>query len=159
MADGDLIKLYSQRILALAADIPHAQRLEAPDGSATRRSPLCGSMVAVDVGVDDGRLTALGMDVKACALGQASASIMARQAIGRTRDEIQAGRDALAAVLGGAEPEVAAFWPDLDVMTPARDHKNRHASILLAWDGALDAWDQAAADKLKNTVSDALTSG
>ncbi len=145
MAEGDLIKLYSQRILALAADIPHAERLGAPDATASRRSPLCGSMVTVDAKVEDGRLVDLGMDVKACALGPAGAAVLARAAIGRDRDAIRAGRDALEAMLKEGAPAPEGVFAELEVLTPARDYRNRHASILLAWDALLEAMSQAEA--------------
>lgn len=144
MAEADLIKLYSKRILALAADVPHAERLAAPDASVTRRSPLCGSTVTVDVTVQDGRLADLGMDVKACALGQASSSILGRTAIGLDRAEIEAARDALKALLKN-DPSLRRHEPPtaideaFEVLTPARDYKNRHASILLAWEAAAEA--------------------
>jgi NifU-like protein involved in Fe-S cluster formation len=142
--NDDLIKLYSQRILALAADIPNAERLEAPQVTARRRSPLCGSTVTVDLRVDDaGRITAFGQDVKACALGQASASVLGRNVVGLTRDDIAAGRDQLAAMLKSGGPAPAAPFGALEVLEPARDYRNRHASILLAWDATLEAIDQA----------------
>ena len=97
--DTDLIKLYSARILALAADIPHLGRLEAPDATMKRRSPLCGSAVTVDVRVQDGRLVDLGQDVKACALGQAAAAVAGAAAVGATLDQITKGRDQLRAML------------------------------------------------------------
>jgi NifU-like protein involved in Fe-S cluster formation len=135
----DLIQLYSKRILALAADIPHAERLPAPDGTATRRSPLCGSTVTVDVTLADGRIADLGQDVKACALGQASAAVLGAAAVGRTRDELAAARDALRAMLksGGDAPE--APFDGLEALLPARDFKNRHASILLPFEAAVAA--------------------
>ncbi|HVH04280.1 MAG TPA: iron-sulfur cluster assembly scaffold protein [Amaricoccus sp.] len=141
--DDDLIKLYSQRILALAADIPLTERLAAPQVSARRRSPLCGSTVTVDLNLEDGRVVAFGQDVKACALGQASASVLARNVLGRSRGEIAAGREALVAMLksGGAAP--GAPFEALEALLPARDYKNRHASILLAWDATLAAMDEA----------------
>lgn len=140
----DLMKLYSQRILALAAGIPHIGRLEKPDGSAMRRSPLCGSTVTVDVAVRDGKVADFAQDVKACALGQSSASVLGEAVIGRTRDEIQSARDALKSMLkdDGAVP--GAPFDALEALLPARDYKNRHASILLAWDAALAAMDAAA---------------
>ncbi len=146
MADGqDLIQLYSRRILALAADLPHAERLDAPDGSATKRSPLCGSTVTVDVTIEGDRIASFGQDVKACALGQASASVLGGAVIGRTREEIAVARDALKAMLKqGGEPPAAPF-DGLEALRPAADYKNRHASILLAWDATLGAIDDAAA--------------
>lgn len=140
----DLLKLYSQRILALAAGIPHIGRLESPDGSAMKRSPLCGSTVTVDVKVEDGRIAEFAQDVKACALGQASASVLAAAVMGRSRDEIAKGHDQLEAMLKKAGPAPDAPFGDLEVLEPARDYKNRHASILLAWDATLAAMDEAS---------------
>jgi NifU-like protein involved in Fe-S cluster formation len=141
--DEDLIKLYSQRILALAAEIPLTERLEAPQVSVRRRSPLCGSTVTVDLRLADGRIAAFGQDVKACALGQASASVLARAVIGRSRDEIAAGRDALVAMLKSGGPPPGPPFEALEALLPARDYRNRHASILLAWDATLAAFDEA----------------
>jgi len=142
--EQDLMKLYSQRILALAAEIPHNERLEAPQGSAMKRSPLCGSTVTVDVALEDGRIARFGQDVKACALGQSSASVLGQAAIGRTRDEIEAGRDQLRALIKEDGPTPDAPFDALEALRPARDYKNRHASILLAWDATLAAMDEAA---------------
>jgi len=138
-ADADLIKLYSTRILGLAADIPHRKRLDAPDGSAKRRSPLCGSTVTVDVTVQDGRIIDFGQDVKACALGQAAASVLGHKVIGLSERDIQRGRDQLHAMLksGGAAP--ATPFDGLEVLGPAAEYKNRHASIMLAFEATLEA--------------------
>jgi NifU-like protein involved in Fe-S cluster formation len=140
----DLIQLYSKRILALAAAIPHAERLDRPDGSAIKRSPLCGSTVTVDVRMDGDRIVEFGQDVKACALGQASASVLGSVVVGRTRAEVQTARDQLKAMLKeGAEPPAPPF-DGLEALRPAKDYKNRHASILLAYDATLAAIDEAA---------------
>lgn len=143
--DSDLIKLYSQRILALAADIPHAERLPAPTGTAKRRSPLCGSTVTVDVVVEGGRIADYGQDVKACALGQAAASVVGANAIGRTRAEIERARDELRAMLKDGGPVPAAPFDGLEVLLPARDYRNRHASILLTLEATADAMAEAEA--------------
>ncbi len=143
--DDDLIRLYSQRILALAADIPHARRLEAPQVSSKKRSPLCGSTVTVDLVVTDGRIAEFGQDVKACALGQASAAVLGRQAIGLDRAEVAAGRDALLAMLKSGGPAPGAPFEEAEALQPAREYKNRHASIMLAWDATLEAFDEALA--------------
>ena len=143
--EDDLIKLYSQRILALAADIPLTARLPQPQVTARRRSPLCGSTVTVDLALQDGRVAAFGQDVRACALGQASASILARHVVGATRDEIAAARASLSAMLKAGGPPPAAPFDELEVLIPARDYRNRHASILLAWDATLAAFDEAHA--------------
>ena len=139
----DLIKLYSQRILALAADIPHHERLADPQVSARKRSPLCGSTVTVDLRITDGKISEFGQDVKACALGQASASVTGRVAIGRSRDEIATARAELEAMLKRGGPVPAAPFDGLEVLLPARDYANRHASILLALDATLAAMDEA----------------
>lgn len=139
MSDTDLIKLYSARILALAADIPHLGRLDAPDATVSRRSPLCGSSVTVDVRVTDGRLTALGQDVKACALGQAAAAITAAAAQGATLETVQTGRDQLRAMLKGKGGVPDAPFDGFEVLTPAVEYKNRHASILLAIEALTEA--------------------
>lgn len=143
-ADSDLIKLYSARILALAADIPHDERLDAPDASVKKRSPLCGSTVTVDIKVSDGRISDFGQDVKACALGQASAAVVGANAIGCTRDQIATARDQLKALLKEDGPTPDAPFADLEVLRPAREYKNRHASIMLTLEATLEAMDQAS---------------
>ena len=140
--DTDLIKLYSARILALAADIPHLGRLEAPDATVKRRSPLCGSSVTVDVTVQDGKLTDLGQDVKACALGQAAAAVSGAAAVGATLEEITRGRDQLRAMLKGQGDVPDAPFDGFEVLTPAVDYKNRHASIMLSMEAIVEAMEQ-----------------
>ena len=145
MSDNDLVKLYSGQILALAADIPHLGRLSAPTGSSRKRSPLCGSTVTVDVVLDNGRVTEFAQDVKACALGQASAAVLGQVVLGRSRAELESARDALAAMLTSSGPVPAAPFRGYEVLIPARDYKNRHASILLALEATCDAVAQAEA--------------
>ena len=141
--DTDLIKLYSGRILALAADMPRTDRLDAPDATVKKRSPLCGSTVTVDVKLTDGVISDYGQDVKACALGQAAASVVGANVIGQSRGDIEAARDALKDMLKSDGPAPTAPFDDLEVLRPARDYKNRHASILLALEATLEAVDQA----------------
>ncbi|MEL7215794.1 MAG: iron-sulfur cluster assembly scaffold protein [Pseudomonadota bacterium] len=150
--DQDLMKLYSQRILALAADVPHHTRLDAPDMTITKRSPLCGSTVTVDVTLDDeGRVVAFGQDVKACALGQASAAVFAGEVIGRSLEEVRAARDGLKAMLRKeAEPPAAPF-DGYETLLPARDYRNRHASILLVPDATVEAMDALLTKKIAAT--------
>lgn len=143
MSDTDLIKLYSQRILGLAAEIPHTARLSDPDASAKKRSPLCGSTVTVDVKVADGQVSAFGQDVKACALGQAAASVLGSAVIGRTRSELETARDELKAMLKNNGPVPAAPFDGFEVLQPARDYKNRHASILLSLEATVAAMREA----------------
>lgn len=141
--ENDLIKLYSGRILALAADIPHLDRLENPDATVKKRSPLCGSTVTVDVKMHDGRVSAFGQDVKACALGQASASVVGDAVIGATRAQIETARDQLKAMLKNDGPAPDAPFEGLEVLIPAREYKNRHASIMLALEATAEAMEQA----------------
>lgn len=139
-----LSDIYNTRILELAANIPRLGRLERPDASATAHSRLCGSTVIVDLAMQDGRVVDFAHDVKACALGQASASILARQVVGLGRTEIARARAQLAAMLKSDGPVPDAPFQDYEVLLPARDYRNRHASILLALDATLEAFDQAA---------------
>ncbi|PUB12796.1 iron-sulfur cluster assembly scaffold protein [Yoonia sediminilitoris] len=138
-AETDMIKLYSGRILALAADMPRTTRLENPTATAKKRSPLCGSTVTVDINVEDGVITDYGQDVKACALGQAAAAVVGGAIVGCTVDQVKQGRDELFAMLKSDGPVPAAPFSELEVLEPAKDYKNRHASILLAFDATLDA--------------------
>ena len=142
-AETDLIKLYSGRILAMAAEMPRTARLEAPDATVMRRSPLCGSTVTVDVVVRDGVVAEYGQDVKACALGQAAASVVGANAVGRTLPEVEAARDGLRAMLKEGGPVPDAPWDGFEVLEPARDYRNRHASILLAIEALAEAVEQS----------------
>ncbi len=136
--------LYTRDILRLAASIPHHRRLADPQGSAERRSPVCGSRVVVDVALDEGgRVSAIGQDVSACALGQASAALMGAAAVGRTPDELAGARDALAAWLKGECADPGA-WPGLDALAAARDYPPRHAAILLPFEAVVEAAARAA---------------
>ena len=130
--------LYNTEILRLAASVPFAERLAAPMASVEKRSPICGSRVTVDLDLgSDGRISAIGMLVQACALGQASASLMAAHAIGKTGPEMATARDALSAWLAGDDR--APDWPGMDIFGPARQHSARHASIRLAFEAAAEA--------------------
>ena len=145
MPDQDLMQLYSRRILALTAASPHLGRLPEPQGSAMRRSPQCGSSVTVDLALDGGRIARFAQEVRACALGQASAAVLGAAVIGCDRTRIAATRDALEAMLKRGGPVPPAPFDGLEALTPARDFPNRHASILLAWDATLAAFDAAQA--------------
>ncbi|MEG3175643.1 iron-sulfur cluster assembly scaffold protein [Sphingomonas sp. RB3P16] len=136
--------LYNTEILRLAATIPHHERLPDAMGSAEKRSPVCGSRVAVDINVGpDGRVSDLGMLVRACALGQASASLLGATVLGKSTAEIASARDALTAWLAGVGP--LPDWPGLELFTPALPHSARHASIRLAFEAAAEASEAAAA--------------
>lgn len=143
-ADSDLIKLYSDRILALAADMSATTPLQDPHISVKKRSPLCGSVVTVDIKVKAGRVTDYAQDVKACALGQAAASVVGRSIIGCDRAQIEKARNALQAMLTSNGPTPDAPFDGLEVLLPAKDYKNRHASILLALEAASEAMQKAA---------------
>ena len=139
MSESDLIKLYSGRILALAASIPHLGRLTEPQASVKRRSPLCGSTVTVDLSMNDGRVSEFAQEVKACALGQAAASVVGAAILGCTQAEIVTARDQLRAMLKDNGPVPDKPFDGLEVLLPARDYKNRHASIMLALEAAAEA--------------------
>jgi len=139
MSDSDLIQLYSGRILNLAANIPHAGRLEAPQASVRRRSPLCGSTVTVDLDMKEGRISRFAQDVKACALGQAAAAVLGSVVIGRTQAEIRTAEAQLSAMLRESGPVPDAPFDGWGVLLPARDYRNRHASILLAIEATAEA--------------------
>ena len=130
--------LYNKDILRLAAIIPHHARLAEAQASVEKRSPTCGSRVITDVKMDGGKLVELGLDVKACALGQASASLMAARAIGMTVAELEEARDRLTAYLAGDGDDLD-FWPGLTVLAPARDYPARHASIRLSFEAVAEA--------------------
>lgn len=142
---NDLIKLYSTKILALAAEIPHLGRLEAPQASVKKRSPLCGSTVTVDLDMTDGKVSRFGQEVKACALGQASAAVLGEAVIGRTADELDAVAQELETMLKQEGPVPAAPFAGYEALLPAREFKNRHASILLSVQAAAEAARQAQA--------------
>ena len=129
--------LYNQQILRLAASVP-PPRLAAPMASVEKRSPICGSRVTVDVALDSqGRLAELGMLVRACALGQASAALFAAHAAGKDAAELAAARDALTAWLAGQGP--MPDWPGIELFEPALPHSARHASIRLAFEAGAEA--------------------
>lgn len=131
--------LYTTEILRLAASIPHLGRLAAPMATAERRAVPCGSSIAVDLDLGaDGRVASLGMELSACALGQASACLMARAAIGRTPDELAAARDKLTAWLAGAADD-PGDWPGLDLLARARAHPGRHGAIRLPFEAVAAA--------------------
>ncbi len=132
--------LYSERILAAAAAIPPARRLKAPDASARKVSRVCGSDVVVDLVLKDGAVADFAIEAKACALGQASASIVARNIVGATPDELFRLRDEMRAMLkqGGPAPQ-GPRWRDLEALSAVRDYPQRHASTLLVFEAVCEA--------------------
>ncbi len=131
--------LYSSRILSLAANMPRAGRLDAPDASSEKVSKLCGSRIVVDVKVADGAVADFAQEVKACALGQAAAAILGEQVIGATLDEIETARDQLRAMLKSGGPPPEGRFEDLAVLAPVKDYPQRHASTMLAFEAAAEA--------------------
>ncbi|MFA6267098.1 MAG: iron-sulfur cluster assembly scaffold protein [Pseudolabrys sp.] len=140
--------VYNEKILDLAGNIPRLGRLAAPDATATAHSKLCGSTVTIDLKMDDGAVTDFAHDVKACALGQASSSIMARHVIGSTPEELRALRETVRKMLkeNGAPPKEGK-WADIAYLEPVRDYKARHASTLLTFDAVVKAVDEIEAKK------------
>lgn len=137
--------IYNKKIIELAGNIPRLGRLADPDASATAHSKLCGSTVKVDLKMQDGVVSDFAHDVKACALGQASSSIMARHVIGSSADELRTLRETVRKMLkeNGAPPE--GKWADVAMLEPVRDYKARHASTLLTFDAVVDAIGQIEA--------------
>lgn len=139
--------IYNRRILELAAEIPRIGRLPAPDATATAHSKLCGSTVTVDLAYDGETVTDFAHDVRACALGQASSSVMARTVIGRTAAELREVRERMRAMLKENGPPPDGVWADLSVLEPVREYKARHASTMLTFDAVVDAIGQIEAKR------------
>lgn len=138
--------VYSTKVLALAANLPHLGRLQSPDGSAEKTSRLCGSRVAVDIGLDaDGRIDRFAQDVKACALGQASAAILGAGVIGASEADLELATEAFRSMLKAGGPPPQGRFSDLAMLAPVKDYPARHASTLLAFEAALEAVRQARA--------------
>jgi NifU-like protein involved in Fe-S cluster formation len=137
--------IYTKRIIELAGNIPRLGRLAEPDASATAHSKLCGSTVKIDLKMDGGVVTDFAHDVKACALGQASSSIMARHVIGSNAAELRALRETVRKMLkeNGSPPD--GKWADIAMLEPVRDYKARHASTMLTFDAVVDAVGQIEA--------------
>lgn len=137
--------VYNKKIIELAGNIPRLGRLEAPDASATAHSRLCGSTVKVDIKMDGPVITDFAHDVKACALGQASSSIMARHVVGSSAAELRELRETVRRMLkeNGAPPQ--GKWAEIAVLEPVREYKARHASTLLTFDAVVDAVNQIEA--------------
>jgi len=138
-AEAELINLYSSKILKLAAKIPFGNRLKNPDCTIKKHSPICGSIVTVDVKVSNGVIEKFGQDIKACALGQASASVLGKNIIGITKIDLQKGRDQLLDMLTNNGPVPDKPFEEFEPLRSARSYTNRHASILLAIDATLEA--------------------
>ena len=134
--------LYNARILKFAGNIPRTERLSDPDATVTVVSRLCGSTVNVDLKLEDDVVTDFAHDVKACALGQSSSSIMARNVVGSTFSELRNVRDMMLKMLKEGGPPPAGKWSDLEILIPVREYKGRHASVMLTFDAVVKAIDQ-----------------
>src|SRR3954454_19253393 len=150
-----LNEVYNRRILELAGGIPRLGRLEKPDATATAHSKLCGSTVTVDLKMDGDTVTDFAHDVKACALGQASSSIMARNIVGAKAGELRDLRENVRRMLkeNGAPPATGK-WADIAVLEPVRDYKARHASTLLTFDAVVDAINQIEARRTSQAAAE-----
>ena len=140
-----LNEIYNSRVLELAANIPRLGRLAAPDATAKAHSRLCGSTVIVDLKLEDGRVSDFAHDVRACALGQASSSLMARHIIGSTPEELIALRETMTRMLKAGGPPPSGRFAEFAVLEPVRDYKARHASTLLTFDAVAEALGKIAA--------------
>lgn len=139
----DLSDLYNARIIELAAAIPPAKKLDDPDGTAQAHSKLCGSTISVDLKMDGKRVADFGQTVKACLLGQASASIMAQHIVGSDAEELRKVAGEMRRMLKENGEPPSGKWADLAVLEPVREVKARHTSTLLVFEAVLRALDQA----------------
>jgi NifU-like protein involved in Fe-S cluster formation len=137
--------IYNRRVLELAANIPRLGRLAGPDATAKAYSRLCGSTVIVDICVRDGRVVDFAHEVRACALGQASSSLMARHVVGATAEELIGLRDTVTRMLKANGPPPDGKWAEFAVLEPVRSYRARHASTLLTFDAVAEALGQVAA--------------
>ena len=137
--------LYSAKLLKLAANLPRLGRLAQPDASVEKIAKLCGSRVLVDVAVDGDRVADFAQEVKACALGQASASVLGSQVIGASLNELEVARDQFRAMLKTGGPAPTGRFSDLEMLAPVKDYPARHASTLLAFEAVTQAVREATA--------------
>jgi NifU-like protein involved in Fe-S cluster formation len=140
--------IYSQQLLELAAAMPRTARLAEPEATATAHSKLCGSRVTVDLAMDGDMVTDYGQNVRACLLGQTSASVMGREIVGSTAAELRKVGAAMRKMLKqGGPPPSGGKWRDLALLEPVREYKARHASTLLVFDAVEDAIAQIEAKR------------
>ena len=143
--------IYSQRILELAAALPRTARLPTPQATAMAHSKLCGSRVTVDLAMEGDVVSDYGQNVKACLLGQAAASVMGREIIGTSAEELRDVGATMRKMLKAGGPPPQGRWSDLAVLEPVRDYKARHASTLLVFDAVEDAIAQIEARRKAST--------
>ena len=140
--EQNLENLYNARLLELAGDIPLSERLENPQATVKLTSPICGSRIIVDLDVEDGKVVRYGQTVRACTLGQAAASVMARHVLGATSQELRAERETVRKLLKEGKAPSEADWEEIALFAPAKDFKSRHGSVLLAFDAVAKALDE-----------------
>lgn len=147
----ELSDLYSERIIALAASIPPAGHLVAPDATASAHSKLCGSTISVELAMDGDRVADFAQTVRACLLGQTSAAVMARNIVGSSDTELREIADAMRRMLKEGAPPPGGRWADLAALEPVREVKARHTSTLLAFEAVVRALDKIAEARAKST--------
>ncbi len=136
-------KIYNAKILEYAGNIGKLGHLDAPDGQAKAHSKLCGSTVSVEIKVADGVVSEYAQDVKACALGQASSSIMAKHVVGRSLEELKKVRAEMQAMLKENGPSPSGEFAELKFLEPVKEYRARHASTLLPFDAVVKAFEQS----------------
>lgn len=147
--------IYNKRIIELAGNIPRLGRLPSPDATATAHSKLCGSTVKIDLKMDGSVVTDFAHDVKACALGQASSSIMASHVVGSTASELRELRETVRKMLKeNGKPPAGGKWGDIALLEPVRDYKARHASTMLTFDAVVDAIGQIEAKNSSESAAE-----
>ena len=144
--EPDLKSLYNSRLMELAGDIPLTERLESPQATVKLTSPICGSRIIVDLALEDGKVAEFGQTVRACTLGQAAASVMARHVIGATPAELRRQRRQMERLLKQGEAPGDEAWGELALFAPAKDFKSRHGSVMLAFDAVVKALDEIEAE-------------
>ena len=139
-AKRNIMDIYTKKVIELASVIPFSERLYNPSISVTKRTPVCGSKITIDMTVSGGKVSRFGQQVNACALGQASATIVTRNVIGTTHSEMQTLHTTVKEMLNSDGPIPDRPFQDFEALTPARNYKNRHASILLILDSILEGF-------------------
>jgi NifU-like protein involved in Fe-S cluster formation len=150
---ADLDDIYNQKIFELAGEIPRATRLDRPDASARAHSKLCGSTIEVDLKLEAGRISDFGQNVKACLLGQASASIVGREIVGTAPQEFRSVAETMRRMLKSGGPPPEGRWADLALLQPVKDYPHRHASTLLVFEAVERALDQIAERSVQSAAA------
>lgn len=144
---ADLNEIYNTKLLELAADIPHSERLANPDATIAAHSKLCGSTVAIDLSMREGRVTDFGQTVKACLLGQATCAVVGANVIGASADEVRQAAGEMRRMLKENGPPPGGRFSELKVLEPVRHYKARHGSVMLVFDALERAMDEIEAKR------------